>query len=112
MRLSEMKYKYPEYELKSEFTIGTWGENDWQLGEVNCVDRHYYRLPNESEWAIFKFCERTMTGRKKCRWEVWSNGKWYNNYFTCYHDAIEPIKNEISFYGFGGDCCYYLVDLV
>lgn len=29
-----MKYEYPNYKLKMEFTPGTWGENDWQLGET------------------------------------------------------------------------------
>lgn len=51
-----------------EFTPGTCGENDWEKGESACVDRAFYVLPNGSEYAIFKFCERTMTGRKKLRW--------------------------------------------
>ena len=59
------KYKYPDYKLKSEFTVGTYGENEWKLGETACVDRCYYRLPNGSEYAIFKFAERTRTGGKR-----------------------------------------------
>ena len=68
------KYTYPDYKLKSEFYVGTFGENDWQLGEVACVDRVFYRLPNGSEYAIFKFAERTRTGGKRLRWEEWHNG--------------------------------------
>ena len=59
---------------KMEFTPGTWGENDWEKGESACVDRVFYVLPNGSEYAIFKFCERTMTGHKKLRWEAYHNG--------------------------------------
>lgn len=97
-----MQYQYPKYLLKSEFTPGTWGENDWNLGEIACVDRAYYSLPNGSEYAIFKFCERTYTGRKKLRWETWHNGKFYNNYFTCFDDAVSSVENEIAFNGFKG----------
>lgn len=110
MKLSEMKYSFPEHKLKMEFTVGTYGENDWELGEVNCVDRHYYALPNGNEWAVYKFCERTRTGNKKCRWEVWYNGKWYNNYFTSYEDAIQSIDGEIEFNGFNGKRIDYRVD--
>lgn len=60
-----MKYNYPKYKLKMEFTPGTWGENDWKLGEQACVDRAFYVLPGGTEYAIFKFVERTRTGRKK-----------------------------------------------
>ncbi len=97
-----MKHKFPQQNLKSEFTTGTWGEMDWQPGEIACVDRAFYALPNGSEYAIFKFCERTYTGRKKLRWEVWHNGKFFNNYFTCFDDAVRPVENEIVFMGFPG----------
>ena len=98
-----MKYEYPKHTLKYEFTPGTWGENEWGLGEIACVDRAFYILPNGSEYAIFKFCERTMTGRKKLRWELWHNGKFSNNYFTSFDDAAESIENEIRFFGFSGN---------
>lgn len=97
-----MKYEYPNYKLKSEYTTGTWGENDWELGEIACVDRAFYSLPNGSEYAIFKFCERTRTGRKKVRWEEWYNGRFSNNYFTCFDDAVRSVENEIAFHGFEG----------
>lgn len=97
-----MKYEYPKYKLKMEFTPGTWGENDWEKGESACVDRAFYVLPHGSEYAIFKFCERTMTGRKKCRWEVYHNGKFYNNYFTSFDDAVRSVESEISFNGLDG----------
>ena len=95
------KYTYPDYKLKPEFYVGTFGENDWQLGEVACVDRVFYRLPNGSEYAIFKFAERTWTGGKRLRWEEWHNGKFSNNYFTCFEDAVDGLENECAFWGFG-----------
>ena len=94
-------YQYPDYNLKSEFRVGTYGENEWKLGEIACVDRCYYRLPNGSEYAIFKFAERTRTGGKRLRWEVYHNGRFSNNYFTCFDDAVECVENEIAFFGFG-----------
>ena len=95
------KYQYPDYKLKPEFYVGTFGENDWRLGEVACVDRVFYRLPNDSEYAIFKFAERTRTGGKRLRWEEWHNGKFSNNYFTCFEDAVDGLENECAFNGFG-----------
>lgn len=97
-----MKYDYPKYKLKMEFTPGTWGENDWEYGEQSCVDRAYYSLPSGNEYAIFKFAERTMTGRKKVRWEAWRNGRFSNNYFTSFDDAVRCVENEIAFNGFPG----------
>lgn len=98
-----MKYEYPQYKLKSEFTPGTWGENDWQLGEINCVDRAFYVLPDGTEFAYFKFCERTRTGRKRIRWEVYHNGRFSNNYFDCDFDrAAEWMDGYIVFNGFPG----------
>lgn len=61
-----MKYNYPNYKLKVEFTVGTFGENQWGFGECACVDRAFYVLPDGAEFAFFKFCERTHTGKKKC----------------------------------------------
>ena len=98
--MKSIKYKYPDYKLKMEFTPGTFGENDWRLGESACVDRAYYILPNGSEYVIFKFAERTMTGRKKVRWEEWHNGKFSNNYFTSFDDAVRRMESEIEFNGF------------
>lgn len=97
-----MKHNYPNYKLKMEFTPGTWGENDWELGEVACVDRAFYSLPSGNEYAIFKFVERTRTGRKKTRWEVWQNGTFSNNYFNSFDEAASRIENEIAFNGFAG----------
>ena len=97
-----MKYEYPIYKRKPEFTPGTFRENDWRFGEVACVDRAYYSLPNGNEYAIFKFAERTMTGSKRLRWEVWRNGKFANNYFTSFEDAVSGVENEIEFNGFSG----------
>ena len=93
------KYQYPDYKLKSEFYVGTFGEYEWQKGEIACVDRVFYRLPNGSEYAIFKFAERTRTGGKRLRWEEWHNGKFSNNY-NYFDDAVERIKDEIAFFGF------------
>ena len=104
-----MNYIFPKQAVKPEFTPGTWGENQWDLGETACVDRAYYALPNGSEYAIFKFCTRTPTGRKKLRWESWHNGRFYNNYFTCFDDAASSIENEIRFNGFHGDRQKYRV---
>lgn len=95
-----MKYEYPNYKLKMEFTPGTWGENEWELGEVACVDRAFYSLPDGTEFAIFKFVERTRTERKKVRWEEWHNGKLSNNYFTSFDDACKWMENYIDFNGF------------
>lgn len=97
-----MKYEYPKHKLKMEFTPGTFSENNWQLGEVACVDRAYYSLPNGNEYAIFKFVERTRTGKKKVRWEVWSDGRFFNNYFNSFDEATRYIENEIVFNEFAG----------
>lgn len=104
-----MKYQFPTHKLKSEFTPGAWGENDWALGETACTSRAYYALPNGSEYAIFKFCERTPTGRKKLRWEAWYNGRFSNNYFTSFDDAVNSIENEIRFHDFPGTLQTYRV---
>lgn len=104
------KYKYPEYKLKSEFQVGTYSENDWQLGEVACVDRCYYRLPNDSEYAIFKFAERTYSGGKRLRWEVYHNGKFSNNYFTCFNDAVRSVEDEMVFCGYGKNRNKYRIE--
>lgn len=95
-----MRYDYPKYNLKMEFTPGTWGENDCELGEQDCVDRAFYVLPDGTEFAIFKFVERTRTGRKKVRWEEWYNGKFSNNYFTSFDDACKWMESYIDFNGF------------
>ena len=97
-----MKYEYPKYKLKSEFTPGTWGENDWALGEESCVDRTFYVLPDGYEAAIFKMCERTRTGRKRLRWEVYHNGRFSNNYFNGFDEAIEWLEGYIKFNGIKG----------
>ena len=101
--IDKMKYYFPNYVLKCEFTPGTYSENDWALGETACVDRAFYVLPNGSEYTIYKFAERTHTGRKKIRWEVWHNGRFLNNYFTNFEDAASSIQNEIAFFGFPGN---------
>ena len=95
-----MKYNYPKYELKMEFTPGTWSENNWKIGEQACVDRAFYSLPDETEFAIFKFVERTRTGKKKVRFEEWHNGKFSNNHFTSFDDACRWMENYIDFNGF------------
>lgn len=105
----KLKYDYPNYKLKMEFTPGTWGENDWELGEAACVDRVFYSLPNGSEYAIFKFVERTRTGRKRVRWEEWHNGRFSNNYFTCFDDAARSVEGEIWFNGFSGTRTKYRI---
>lgn len=107
--MHDLKYTYPNYPRKIEFTPGTWGENDWQPGEVACVNRTFYRLPDDTEYAIFKFCERTHTGRKRLRWELWHNGRFSNNYFTCVEDVTRQIEDRISFFGFPGRISSYLV---
>ena len=104
-----MKYNYPAYKLKSEFKPGTFSENEWKINESACVDRSFYILPNESEYAIFKFATRTPTGRKALRWEVYHNGKFSNNYFNGYDEAVHSIKDEISFWGFDGQLHHYRV---
>ena len=103
------KYTYPEYQLKTEFIKGTFSENDWRLGETACVGRWFYQLPNESEYAIYKFAERTPTGNKKLRWEVYHNGKFSNNYFTGFYDAVNSIEDEIAFNGFDKDLTKYRI---
>ena len=93
-----MKFKYPNYKLKTEFTPGTWSENDWQLGESACVDRAFYVLPDGSEFAFFKFCERTFTWKKKTRWEEWYNGKLSNNHFNSdFNTAASHMDGYIAF---------------
>ena len=106
----DTKYQYPNYKLKSEFTVGTFSENDWKLGESACVDRAYYRLPNGSEYAIFKFAERTRTGKKRLRWEVYHNGKFSNNYFTCFDDAVLSVEDEMVFWGYGKNRNKYRIE--
>ena len=106
----DFKYDLPDYPLKREFTPGTFSENDWKKGETACVDRHFYVLPNGSEWAIFKFVTRTNTGAKSVRYEVWHNGKWHNNYFTNdYVDAVSGMESEIIFFGFEDNRSIYSV---
>ena len=105
----DTKYSYPDYKLKLEFYVGTFSEDDWKLGESACVDQCYYRLPNDSEYAIFKFAERTRTGGKRLRWEVYHNGRFSNNYFTCFDDAVEEVNNEIRFNGFDKDMSKYRI---
>ena len=97
-----MRFEYPKYKLKMEFYLGTFGENDWELGETACVDRTCYMLPNKSEYVIFKFVTRTPSGQKKVRWEEWHNGKFSNNYFGSYDESTRQIENEMAFNGFGG----------
>ena len=97
-----MKYNFPKYNLKVEFTPGTYSENDGQLGEQACVDRAFYCLPDGEEFAIYKFVERTRTGRKKCRWEEWHNGKFSNNYFNSFNEAVRWLDGYIEFNGFPG----------
>lgn len=97
-----MKYDYPSYKLKSEFTPGTWGENDWQLGESACVDRAFYALPDGTEFAFFKFCERTRAGGKKTRWEEWHNGKLSNNHFNCGFDTAAKWMDGYIAFNFDG----------
>lgn len=97
-----MKYIYPDYELKAEFTPGTWGENQWELGESACVDRTFYVLPDGTEFAFFKFCERTMTGRKKTRWVEWHNGRMSNNHFDCGFDTAAEWMDRYINFNFGG----------
>ena len=94
-----MKYNYPNHKLKVEFTVGTFGENQWELGECACVDRAFYVLPDGAEFAFFKFCERTYTGKKKVRWEEWHNGKFSNNHFS-FDNAVEYMEWYIEFNGF------------
>lgn len=103
-------YDYPNYKLKPEFYVGTFSEDEWKLGEVSCVDRCYYQLPNGSEYAISKFAERTRTGGKRLRWEVYHNGKFSNNYFTCFDDAVRCVEDEIRFNGFKGNRSQYRIE--
>ena len=106
----DFKYDLPDYVLKRDFTPGTLSENEWKAGETACTDRHFYVLPNGSEWAVFTFATRTNTGRKNVRYEVWHNGKWYNNYFTnSYVDAVCGLENEIAFFGFDDNRSKYAV---
>lgn len=97
-----MKYIYPDHKLKAEFTPGTWGENQWCLGESACVSRSFYVLPDGTEFAFFKFCERTMTGRKKTRWEEWHNGKLSNNHFNCEFDTAAAWMDRYINFNFDG----------
>ena len=103
-----MKYNYPNYKLKVEFTVGTFGENQWGFGECACVDRAFYVLPDGAEFAFFKFCERTYTGRKKVRWEEWHNGKFSNNHFS-FDNAVEYMEGYIEFNGFPNNRQHYRV---
>ena len=97
----EMKYDIPVYPMKLDFTPGTFSEDEWQKGESACVERNYYRLPNGSEWAMYKFSTRTPTGNKRVRWEVWHNGRFHNNYFNnSYEEVVESMGYEIAFNGF------------
>ena len=100
--MPELKHSYPDYPLKSEFTPGTWSENDGLPGEKACVDRVFYSLPDGTEYAVFKIVERTMTGKKRQRWETWQNGSFSNNYFTCFEDAVKCVDGRIGFWGFPG----------
>lgn len=97
-----MKYSYPNYQTKPSFTPGTWGENQWKLGEIACTDRCFYMIPGGPEFAIFEFTERTHTGKKKVRWEQWWNGHFHNNYFTNFEDAVENVENCIAAFGLPG----------
>ena len=97
-----MKYEYPNYKLKVEFTPGTWGENQWDYGEMACVSRSFYALPNGDEFVFFKFCERTMTGKKKTRWEEWHNGKLSNNHFNCDFDTAARFMDGYIAFNFDG----------
>ena len=106
------KYEYPNYDLKRDFTPGTFSENEWMLGETACVERCYYSLPNGSEYAIFKFAERRRTGGKKFRWEVYHNGRFFNNYFTCFDDAVNCVENEMAFHGYGNNLSKYRIKSV
>ena len=97
----ELMHNVPTYKMKRDFRPGTFSENEWQKGETACVDRHFYRLPNGSEWVVYTFAERTHTGMKKVRMEVWHNGQFHNNYFSNnYDDAVNSMENEIAFFGF------------
>ena len=104
-----MKYNYPNYKLKVEFTVGTFGENQWKLGECACVDRLLYILPDGEEFAFFKFCERTYTGKKKIRWEEWHNGKFSNNHFSNFDSAVERMECYMEFNGFSNNRQHYRV---
>lgn len=105
-----MKFDYPKYQLKSEFTVGTFSENEWKLGECACVDRVFYVLPDGEEFAFYKFCERTHTGRKKIRWEEWHNGKFSNNYFSGGFDSgVKWMEGYMKFNGFSNSRQNYRV---
>lgn len=107
-----MKYDYPNYALKSDFTPGTFSENEWKPGEIACVERAFYVLPDGEEFAFFKFSERTYTGRKKVRWEEYHNGRFSNNYFDCDLDrAAEWMEGYIAFWGFPKGRYQYRVDM-
>lgn len=97
----ELQHNYPTYPMKSEFTPGTFSENEWQKGEQACTSRHFLRLPNGSEYAIYRIAERMPTGRKSIRYELWHNGKWSNNFFTAdFDEATQSIKDELAFWGY------------
>ena len=105
-----MKFNYPKYQMKSEFTVGTFSENKWELGECACVDRAFYVLPDGEEFVFFKFCERTHTGRKRIRWEEWHNGKFSNNHFSGGFDAaVKSMECYMSFNGFSNNRQNYRV---
>lgn len=96
-----MKYDFPNPKLKTEFTPGTYGENDWAIFEQACVDKRHYVLPDGEEFAIYKYVERTPTG-KRCRWESWYNGKFSNNYFNGFDEAVRWMENYMEFNGIPG----------
>ena len=109
-REAELKYDVPFPPLKNDFREGTYGENHWARMETACVSRRFYILPNESEWAVYKYVTRTNTGKRTVRFEVWRNGRWWNNYFEEYYPAvIEGIKNELTFNGYDDKVALYAV---
>ena len=105
----QLHHTFPAYPLKVEFTPGTWGENDWKLGEIACVSRAFYAFPDGTEYAVFKFCERTHTGRKRLRWEAWHNGKFSNNYFNGFDEAVSWAENLVRFNAWPGKLNDYRV---
>lgn len=105
----KLQHTFPTYPLKHDFTPGTWGENEWQKGETACVDRAFYAFPGGTECAVFKFAERTMTGKKRVRWEVWHNGKFSNNYFNGFDEAVRWYEDMIRFQGLPGKLRDYRV---
>ena len=80
-RINKLFY-YPLGRNKEEAKPSSWGENDWELGEVEDDmslreeekatkknkdnNRAFYNsLQRRNEFAIFKILESTRTGRKK-----------------------------------------------